>query len=211
MASSSVSQDDIDNDFEKNSRRSRIRTARARQINPSGCRVESNQTNATDPVDLELGEELNSASCGGASNSNANAANNTINKYDKLVAASDEAADHETSPKPIIRTGGKEKRPNKIHHGNKGKQQRDRRKLREKRRSTGKKNIVRTLEGLNLKHCIYFLDRRANHFFFQDNVSSRVFKLELPFCQFKVYHLWQFQYSLSKYLPVKFALTILMN
>ena len=35
MASSSVSQDDIDNDFEKNSRRSRIRTARARQINPS--------------------------------------------------------------------------------------------------------------------------------------------------------------------------------
>ena len=30
MASSSVSQDDIDNDFEKNSRRSRIRTARAR-------------------------------------------------------------------------------------------------------------------------------------------------------------------------------------
>ena len=138
MASSSVSQDDIDNDFEKNSRRSRIRTARARQINPSGCRVESNQTNATDPVDLELGEELNSASCGGASNTNANAANNTINKYDKLVAASDEAADHETSPKPIIRTGGKEKRPNKIHHGNKGKQQRDRRKLREKRRSTGK-------------------------------------------------------------------------
>ena len=36
MASSSVSQDDIDNDFEKNNRRSRIRTARARQINPSG-------------------------------------------------------------------------------------------------------------------------------------------------------------------------------
>ena len=36
-----------------------------------------------------------------------------------------------------MRTGGKEKRPNKIHHGNKGKQQRDRRKLREKRRSTG--------------------------------------------------------------------------
>ena len=43
MASSSVSQDDIDNDFEKNSRRSRIRTARARQINPSGCRMESSQ------------------------------------------------------------------------------------------------------------------------------------------------------------------------
>ncbi|CAB4061246.1 unnamed protein product [Lepeophtheirus salmonis] len=43
MASSSVSQDDIDTDFEKNSRRSRIRTARAaRQINSSSssCRAE---------------------------------------------------------------------------------------------------------------------------------------------------------------------------
>ena len=35
MASSSVSQDDFDkNDYEKLERRSRIRTARARQINP---------------------------------------------------------------------------------------------------------------------------------------------------------------------------------
>ena len=35
MASSSVSQDDFEkNDFEKLERRSRIRTARARQINP---------------------------------------------------------------------------------------------------------------------------------------------------------------------------------
>ena len=154
MASSSVSQDDIDNDFEKNSRRSRIRTARARQINPSGCRLESNQNNQTGPGgdhpgDLDLvghghhhdHQELNNAQGGvgglGASGSSASAASNTINKYDKLVAASDEAADHETSPKPIMRSG-KEKRPNKIHHGNKGKQQRDRRKLREKRRSTGK-------------------------------------------------------------------------
>jgi hypothetical protein len=40
MASSSVSQDDIDNDFEKNNRRSRIRTARARQINPSGTVIQ---------------------------------------------------------------------------------------------------------------------------------------------------------------------------
>ena len=44
MASSSVSQDDIDNDFEKNNRRSRIRTARARQINPSGT-VNQNEKN----------------------------------------------------------------------------------------------------------------------------------------------------------------------
>lgn len=34
MASSSVSQEDFDNDFELNSRRSRIRTARARVIPP---------------------------------------------------------------------------------------------------------------------------------------------------------------------------------
>ena len=34
MASSSVSQDDVENDYEKLEKRSRIRTARARQINP---------------------------------------------------------------------------------------------------------------------------------------------------------------------------------
>jgi hypothetical protein len=34
MASSSVSQDDIENNYERLERRSRIRTARARQINP---------------------------------------------------------------------------------------------------------------------------------------------------------------------------------
>ena len=128
MASSSVSQDDIDNDFEKNSRRSRIRTARARQINPSGCRMESNQ--AAIEGDVEAADDSlgsHSGAVGGDMKS----------KYDKLAAGGDEMAEHETSPKPIIRTG-KEKRPTKLHHGNKGKQQRDRRKLREKRRSTGK-------------------------------------------------------------------------
>lgn len=34
MASSSVSQEDLENDFELSSRRSRIRTARARTVNP---------------------------------------------------------------------------------------------------------------------------------------------------------------------------------
>jgi len=139
MASSSVSQDDIDNDFEKNSRRSRIRTARARQINPSGCRMESN----IQDQDLEIGEE-NSApnypSTSGRGGAEAGASNN---KYDKLVAATDESVEHETSPKPIVR--GKEKRlTNKMHHGNKGKQQRDRRKLREKRRSTGVVHLAST-------------------------------------------------------------------
>ena len=120
MASSSVSQDDIDNDFEKNSRRSRIRTARARQINPSGCRLESN---IQDQNDLEIGEE-NSAPNYPSTSSRGAEAGASNNKYDKLVAATDESVEHETSPKPIVR--GKEKRPNKMHHGNKGKQQRDR-------------------------------------------------------------------------------------
>ena len=137
MASSSVSQDDIDNDFEKNSRRSRIRTARARQINPSGCRMESTNQNL-DQNDIEIGEENSAPNFASASGRAEAGASN--NKYDKLVAATDESVEHETSPKPIIR--GKEKRPNKMHHGNKGKQQRDRRKLREKRRSTGKQKGV---------------------------------------------------------------------
>ena len=34
MASSSVSQEDLENDFELSSRRTRIRTARARTVNP---------------------------------------------------------------------------------------------------------------------------------------------------------------------------------
>ena len=89
MASSSVSQDDIDNDFEKNSRRSRIRTARARQINPSGCRIESSQqqNNVLDQVDLEaagalgatgaaVGEEENGT---GASILNASCNNSGVN------------------------------------------------------------------------------------------------------------------------------------
>ena len=40
MASSSVSQEDVENDFEKLEKRSRIRTARARQINPQVGREE---------------------------------------------------------------------------------------------------------------------------------------------------------------------------
>jgi len=161
MASSSVSQDDIDNDFEKNNRRSRIRTARARQINPSGCRMESNQ-NANEQVEhVEMHEDQNGA-CGiSAANYSANAsgapgdsrggasgagANNAVNKYDKLVAAPDESAEHETSPNlSKHRTQGKEKRiPTKMHHANRGKQQKDRRKLREKRRSTGVVHLAST-------------------------------------------------------------------
>ena len=56
--------------------------------------------------------------------------------------------EHETSPKPVLRTAAAAKdakRPTKPpHHVNKGKQQRDRRKLREKRRSTGVVHLAST-------------------------------------------------------------------
>jgi hypothetical protein len=70
------------------------------------------------------------------------------------------SVEHETSPKPILRNAAKDaKRPNKPpHHVNKGKQQRDRRKLREKRRSTGVVHLastgascLQTIQIFNLK------------------------------------------------------------
>lgn len=92
MASSSVSQEDVEKDFQLLSRRSKIRTARARNPLPFSQR----------PVD-----EM-------------------------------EAEDREESPKPVGKTKERRavrtERPNFV---NKGKLQRDRRKLREKRRSTG--------------------------------------------------------------------------
>ena len=57
MASSSVSQDDIDNDFEKNSRRSRIRTARARahlRLESGGDRAACVASNSLGVVGTEL-------------------------------------------------------------------------------------------------------------------------------------------------------------
>ncbi|XP_042212915.1 PRKC apoptosis WT1 regulator protein-like isoform X2 [Homarus americanus] len=106
MASSSVSQEDVDIDFETSSRRSRIRTARARNINP---------TSRPGEADEECEESERDAGTGGG-----------------LFPG---APDHDASPKPATRL--KEKRVNRPNHTNKGKQQRDRRKLREKRRSTG--------------------------------------------------------------------------
>ena len=58
MASSSVSQDDIDNDFEKNSRRSRIRTARARnhlRLESGGERVGASCSSS---IGVPAGENL---------------------------------------------------------------------------------------------------------------------------------------------------------
>eukprot|EP00095_Tigriopus_kingsejongensis_P001488 maker-scaffold124_size330879-snap-gene-1.32 protein:Tk01488 transcript:maker-scaffold124_size330879-snap-gene-1.32-mRNA-1 annotation:"---NA---" len=122
MASSSVSQDDIDNDFELNSRRTRIRTARARQINPT----------------LAAKETLLGPMGGGAG---------------RLEAAPvGDGATHEleappggdTSPKAPAGAAGKDKRAVKCHPHLKGKPTRDRRKLREKRRSTGVVHLAST-------------------------------------------------------------------
>lgn len=107
MASSSVSQEDVEVDFETSSRRSRIRTARARNINPPSRPGEDEEYEGSDR-DVGVG--------GGGG----------------LFPG---APDHDASPKPATRL--KEKRMNRPNHTNKGKQQRDRRKLREKRRSTG--------------------------------------------------------------------------
>jgi len=141
MASSSVSQDDIDNDYEKNSRRSRIRTARARQINPSGSRADNNalphdeaEEKALDIPASALHEEEEPVCDRQAENTEG-----PPQRGAEMGGADD------TSPKPMCRA--KDKRalpPSKMHHGNKGKQQRDRRKLREKRRSTGVVHLAST-------------------------------------------------------------------
>ncbi|CAK9808491.1 PRKC apoptosis WT1 regulator protein [Anthophora plagiata] len=113
MASSSVSQEDFDNDFELTSRRSRIRTARARVVPPragdsSSINYQKNAQNA----------EESQGVCDTSSNSVL-------------------PPDHENQQnKPIMRKQDK-RVTGRPTHINKGKQQRDRRKLREKRRSTG--------------------------------------------------------------------------
>jgi len=92
MASSSVSQEEVEKDFQLLNRRSKIRIARARNVPPHSQRP---------------GEEM-------------------------------EAEDREESPKPLSKI--KDRRTVRTERPNftsKGKVQRDRRKLREKRRSTG--------------------------------------------------------------------------
>jgi len=142
MASSSVSQEDVENDYEKLEKRSRIRTARARQINPQGCRmeVERFQSNSLPPLGIEIEENLSELHLEPVS----------ISPYS---LQGEGGAD--TSPKGRDVVGGCNNRkdsvrgaernhPSKSHHGIKGKQQRDRRKLREKRRSTGVVHLAST-------------------------------------------------------------------
>ncbi|XP_043276792.1 uncharacterized protein [Venturia canescens] len=132
MASSSVSQEDFDNDFEFTSRRSRIRTARVRIGPPRAGDVTSisYQKNAGDA-------EESQGIC-------------------EPTSTTVLPSDHENQQnKPVIRK--LEKRPtgrvssvvsclHRPTHINKGKQQRDRRKLREKRRSTGVVHLPSTEE-----------------------------------------------------------------
>jgi len=148
MASSSVSQEDMEADYEKLERRSRIRTARARQINPQGgCRLESGASDRfpgpsslpTIGIEIDEGPELHGP----------------LDPVSISPYSHGEGGD--TSPKrgmtreALAGTQGGKKDSirgnhpkNLMHHGNKGKQQRDRRKLREKRRSTGVVHLAST-------------------------------------------------------------------
>ena len=193
MASSSVSQEDVENDFEKLEKRSRIRTARARQINPQvgrgwrlrwgllyhdlfqGCRQEAeralNSSNCITPLTLDIDDNLSELHLDPV----------TISPYNLPgeVAAAD------TSPKPkdanlrgdvlgernnrkdSVRTTERN-HPGKSHHGIKGKQQRDRRKLREKRRSTGVVHLASTestggsTSGEELSECDVGIETKRN-------------------------------------------------
>ncbi|XP_032670500.1 PRKC apoptosis WT1 regulator protein-like isoform X5 [Odontomachus brunneus] len=132
MASSSVSQEDFDNDFELTSRRSRIRTARARVGPPRTGDASSISFQKSTP-DVEESQGAYDAS-----------SNPVL------------PPEHENpQSKPIIRkqdkrvTGRVFSVVSCLHrptHINKGKQQRDRRKLREKRRSTGVVHLPSTEE-----------------------------------------------------------------
>ncbi|XP_074099717.1 uncharacterized protein LOC141527887 isoform X1 [Cotesia typhae] len=121
MASSSVSQEDFDNDYELTSRRPRIRTARARAIPPARATAVSTSSAANEIITLNFQK----------------------NPVDDEPGICDSGStimpgDHDTQQnnKPIMRKQDK-RITNRPIHINKGKQQRDRRKLREKRRSTG--------------------------------------------------------------------------
>lgn len=154
MASSSVSQEDMEQDYEKLERRSRIRTARARQINPQGgCRLESGASdrfpgpNSLPNIGIEIDESpelhgpLDPVS---------------ISPYSHTYSGEGGAGGDSSPKRGVTREGmtgsqGVKKDSirgchpkNLMHHGNKGKQQRDRRKLREKRRSTGVVHLAST-------------------------------------------------------------------
>lgn len=151
MASSSVSQDDIDNDFELNSRRTRIRTARARQINPNNPPKEAGgpSTNPTGapPSRQEVVPPIEPA--------HLDHEHHHHPMHNQHYHHHHHMTHDDTSPKALPRSGPalsqgstsnppKDKRPPKGHVHLKGKPARDRRKLREKRRSTGVVHLAST-------------------------------------------------------------------
>ncbi|XP_043209973.1 PRKC apoptosis WT1 regulator protein-like isoform X1 [Amphibalanus amphitrite] len=123
MASSSVSQEDAENEFEKSSRRSRIRMARGRDVR--GHQPAAAAAAAACKLAEAVAEQEDGAEAAG-----------------RPLDVSGYSGDHDASPKPSARA--KDKRPARPGHVNKGKQQRDRRKLREKRRSTGVQHMPST-------------------------------------------------------------------
>lgn len=158
MASSSVSQEDVENDFEKFSRRTRIRLARARDVRSQplstaaaaaiGARIAETEDaigdlRCSDPVVSD--PAVMSVVVGSPTSVTAPLAScSTGGSGVVLVSGSGVpgssamfAADYDVSPKPTVRP--KDKRlPSRPTHLNKCKPPpRDRRKLREKRRSSG--------------------------------------------------------------------------
>ena len=194
MASSSaVSQDDlVDNDFEKSNRRSRIRTARARQINTAAAVAAANsRLESVHDLDREAdhqagvgaasggagggGEEQGAAGPSGAAARDASGphlqagceqtgsaaagefAEGNAEKGNPGGAAAAEVGAGEVSPKSRVvklEAGSSSVSKNRSmmskahghhHGGGKGKgPTRDRRKLREKRRSTGVVHLAST-------------------------------------------------------------------
>ncbi|XP_076357147.1 PRKC apoptosis WT1 regulator protein-like [Tachypleus tridentatus] len=121
MASSSLSQEDADHEFEISSRRSRIRTARANARNvPTSSRSAVPDGGVTG--DAEVTVQTGAVYTSGIG----------CTEGSGIVSG---VGDQDVSPKPTSRA--KDKRCPRPNHVNKGKAQRERRKLREKRRSTG--------------------------------------------------------------------------
>ncbi|KAF7993838.1 hypothetical protein HCN44_011107 [Aphidius gifuensis] len=127
MASSSVSQEDFDNDFELNSRRSRIRTARARIIPP---RTGDNITAINFQKNNIDGEDHQGVCESGGNSTNVLPVDHDNNQQNKPIM-------RKQDKRVTSRVSSVVTCLHRPTHINKGKQQRDRRKLREKRRSTG--------------------------------------------------------------------------
>lgn len=127
MASSSVSQEslDINDDYELNARRTRIRTQRARGALHKAGDHESETSGDREGWDLN-GEENSSAGTSGPPG---------------LVTGGDSILHDSPSRSSAIQRAKDKRRPN---HLKKGTLPKDKRKLREKRRSTGVVNLAST-------------------------------------------------------------------